>query len=145
MVKLSKSILYFSTSRLASWLQWMKPHELPAAHTYIRFLHNPLLRTALAAVSREAGLWFVACRTDLKDNLSVTDGEQRRSPNLPLIFEVTGLCLNVTGHKARTHAASPGPAHVIISTDSSPRCSFVLLLQAHWFKGTTYYSLLARE
>lgn len=86
MVKLFKSMLYFSTSRLASRVQWTKPHELAAALTYIRFLHNPLLRTVLAAVSQDAGLWFVACRTDLKDNLSVTDGEQRQSLNLPLIF-----------------------------------------------------------
>lgn len=117
-----------------------------ASCTYLHQV-SPLLRTVLAAISQGTGLWFVPYKKDLKDklNISVTGREQRQSQSLPLIFRVTGLCLNVTGHKAWTKADSLHPAHVIISIDSSPLCVFVLLLKFHWLQGTTYYPSLARE
>ena len=115
-----------------------------ASCTYLHQV-SPLLRTALAAISQGTGLWFVPYKRDLKDKLNISVTEQRQSQILPLIFRVTGLCLNVTGHKAWTKADSLHPAHVIISIDSSPMCVFVLLLKSHWLEGTTYYPLLARE
>lgn len=66
-------------------------------------------------------------------------------PESPLIFGVTGLCLNVTGHIVCTQADSLHPAHVIISSDSFWICAFVFLLKAHWFKGTSHYPLLGKE
>ena len=66
-------------------------------------------------------------------------------PESPLIFGVTGLCLNVTGHIVCMRADSLHPAHVILSSDLSRICVFVFLLKAHWFRGTAYYPLLANK
>lgn len=57
---------------------------------------------------------------DLKDNSNVLvpDLEQGQRQNLPVIFGVTGLCLNVTVTKPGQKADSVHPAHVIISSDS---------------------------
>lgn len=51
-------------------------------------------------------------------NILVPDLEQGLRQNLPLIFGVTGLCLNVTVTKPGQKADSVHPAYVIISSDS---------------------------
>lgn len=57
---------------------------------------------------------------DLKDNsnILVPDLEQGLRQNLPVIFGVTGLCLNVTVTKPGQKADSVHPAHVIVSSVS---------------------------
>lgn len=99
---------------------WAKPHEPPAARIYCRSPTKIYLWQVFLSFSQGIGLCLLG--RDVKDhyNILVSDRGRGPSPNLPLIFGVTGLCLDETGLHAGALADPLHPAHVIIRIHSSP-------------------------